>query len=266
METAARRGQNTGVRVHLKFRQPGPPARPVLASDDADWISRARQPFETYVVGTHVPVVFRQYARILHPAWAGPDDPIRWDEVAGSSGRIMHALAQWESISRPPDGHRSPHLFIEAPRRGGLPPNQLASLCRLLTHFTTTPDRCFIGVWEGYGWLSLSDLASAPELRLEQRTFLVTEGPIANAISVGYRHPSGQVQPEPPTLLWPADHAWFVASDPDLDSTFVGGSTSMIEALLATPGLEAWPIGSSDRVTFDSDTINGVPEGVGHPL
>lgn len=109
-------------------------------------------------------------------------------------------------------------------------------------------------------------ILTARELRLEQRAFLVAEGPIADATSVGWRHPDGPFQPEPPTLLWPADRTWFVASDPDLDSTYVGGSTSMIEALPATPGLEAWPIGSTDRVTFDSDTINRVPEGVGHPL
>jgi hypothetical protein len=114
-------------------------------------------------------------------------------------------------------------------------------------------------VWEGYGWLPLSDHAAARELRLDQRTFLVIEGSIAGATAVGSRYWNGPFQPEPPTLIWPADRAWFVASDPDLDSTYVGGSTAMIEALLATPGLEAWPIGSTDRVTLDSDTINGIP-------
>jgi hypothetical protein len=101
-------------------------------------------------------------------------------------------------------------------------------------------------VWEGYGWLPLSDHAAARELRLDQRTFLVIEGSIAGATAVGSRYWNGPFQPEPPTLIWPA-------------STYVGGSTAMIEALLATPGLEAWPIGSTDRVTLDSDTINGIP-------
>ena len=206
-----------------------------------------------------MPVVFEQYARVFHPAWSGPDAPVRWDEVALSSGRTIHALAQWESISRPPDGRRSPHLFVEPPRRGGLPPGPLATLCPLLAHFTSTPDRCFIGVWDGFGWLDMSDQASARELRLEQRTYLVTDGSIAGVMAVGWMHPNGTFQPEPPTLIWPADRTWFVASDPDLDSTYVGGSTPMIEALLSTPGLEAWPVDSTDRVTFDSDTINGVP-------
>jgi hypothetical protein len=177
----------------------------------------------------------------------------------------MHSLAQWDSISRPPDWHRATHLLVQAPRRGGLPPDQLAALCHLLAHFTNTPDQCFIGVWDGYGWLDTSDQSSACELRLEQRTYLVTGGSIEDARRVGWRHPNGLFQNEPATLIWPADQAWFVASDPDLDSTYVGGSTAMIEALLATPGLEAWPVDSTDRVTFDSDGINGIPGAVTKP-
>jgi hypothetical protein len=122
-----------------------------------------------------------------------------------------------------------------------------------------------MGVWEGFGWLDISDQASARELRLEQRTYLVTDGSMADVMAVGSTHPNGMFRPEPPTLIWPADRAWFVASDPDLDSTYVGGSTPMIDALLATPGLEAWPVDSADRVTFDSDTINGIPVAIAKP-
>ncbi len=60
----------------------------------------------------------------------------------------------------------------------------------------------------------------------------------------------------PPTLLWPADRAWFVASDPDQDSTYVGGSASLIESLLASPDLEAWPVEADDWVAIGSDEIN----------
>jgi hypothetical protein len=44
----------------------------------------------------------------------------------------------------------------------------------------------------------------------------------------------------PPNLIWPADHAWFVQSEVDLDSTLVGGSRSLVDALLAAPCLETW--------------------------
>jgi hypothetical protein len=57
-------------------------------------------------------------------------------------------------------------------------------------------------------------------------------------------------------LLWPADRAWFVAGDTDLDSTYVGGPAGLISALLADPDLEAWPVDAGDGVSYFSDTIN----------
>jgi hypothetical protein len=48
-----------------------------------------------------------------------------------------------------------------------------------------------------------------------------------------------------------------VASEVLLDSTFVGGSASLIDAILADPNLESWPAQPTDRVTWDSDLING---------
>jgi hypothetical protein len=135
--------------------------------------------------------------------------------------------------------------------------NEMERLCSVLAAYTSTADRCFLGIWEGYGGLPLSEWASGSELRLDQRTFLVTEGPISTATRVDWRDP-GALLPEPPTLMWPADRAWFVASDVDLDSTYVGGSEDLIAAVLAEPGLEAWPANSTDRVSIDSDSINAM--------
>lgn len=61
---------------------------------------------------------------------------------------------------------------------------------------------------------------------------------------------------ESPNLIWPADRSWFVASEIDLDSTFVGGSTELINDLLADSRLEAWPASPADPVTADKDVLN----------
>jgi hypothetical protein len=46
------------------------------------------------------------------------------------------------------------------------------------------------------------------------------------------------------SLWWPNGRAWFVGTEIDLNSTYVGGSSLAIEALLATPDdLEAFPVG-----------------------
>jgi hypothetical protein len=93
-------------------------------------------------------------------------------------------------------------------------------------------------------------------LDLEQRSFYVRRGPISITIEVGRRQDSHASRSEPPTLMWPADRAWFVASDTDLDSTYVGGSGALIAALLARPDLEVWPVTAADDVSIGSDHLN----------
>jgi hypothetical protein len=61
------------------------------------------------------------------------------------------------------------------------------------------------------------------------------------------------------SLWWPADRAWFVATDIDLVTTYVGGSTACIRDLLAHPGLEAAQVPRDQRITWDADTINPPP-------
>jgi hypothetical protein len=229
----------------------------LLDQVEVGWIAGGRRPFADYAVGSLVPVLFERYARILHPAWASADVAVRWDAVARWSGRTIHALVQWEPLAVPAaEAGAAP--FSRPPQTGGLPPRQLAALCERLARATTTPERCFIGIWEGYGWHDLADLGELAELRLDQRTFLVTEGPISLAARLAWGLPGGRPTPVAPTILWPADHAWFVASDPDLDSTYVGGSGLLVDELLADAALEAWPVEPTDRVTFDSDLLNGI--------
>ncbi len=182
---------------------------------------------------------------------------MRWEVVAAWSGRTLHGLAQWELLSRPVADQREDAPFVQPPREGGLPPRPLAALLGLLGAHTTTLDQCYVGVWEGNGWLDESAWSSAPVLALDQRTFLVRRGPIEIAREVGWRSARNAFTPEPPTILWPADRAWFIASDPDLDSTYVGGTEVLVEAVLAHPLLEAWVVRSDDPITIDSDQING---------
>ena len=51
-----------------------------------------------------------------------------------------------------------------------------------------------------------------------------------------------------PTLFWPADRAWCVATAPDRQCTLVAGSIALVEDLLAAAGLEVWPVAGTDRM------------------
>jgi len=228
-----------------------------MPEQDVGWIAANRRPFSNFAVGSLVPVVFEGYARVLHPAWASPGEPVRWETVATWAGRHMHSLAQWDFLFRPKGEPSGPAPFVANPDTNGLPPHQLAALCELLATHTSTPEQCFVGVWEGYVWPATdSEWSPSPTLRLDQRTFLVRQGPLGLALAVGRGGPNGGISIEPPSIFWPADRAWLVASDPDLDSTYLGGSNALIEAVLTHPDLEAWRATADDEVAIGSDEIN----------
>jgi hypothetical protein len=52
-----------------------------------------------------------------------------------------------------------------------------------------------------------------------------------------------------PTLWWPDDRAWCVASEVDFHSTYVGGSRQLIDRLLGDERIEALEAAVTDRVT-----------------
>jgi hypothetical protein len=112
-----------------------------------------------------------------------------------------------------------------------------------------------IGAWEGYGG-SVAEWAGPEVLDLENRGYLVRRGPLQLALDIGWSPIPDWRQVAPPNIVRPADRAWFVASDTDLDSTYLGGSAALIEALLEHSGLEVWPVAATGLITVDSDRIS----------
>ena len=258
LHLARQEDHNGAMGVHVR-RAKAKDLRPRLPEHETGWIGAHRRPFHDYTVGSLVPVAFERYARVLHPAWApsvaGMAAPLRWDSVAAWSGRTAHALAQWERLSAPAAGVVAPPPFAAPPDTGRLPPPSLAALCTVLASNTETPEDCFIAVWEGYGW-PVAGWAGPDVLDLENRSFHVRRGPLMLALQVGWQLAPGPLRVEPPTLIWPADRAWFVAADPDLDSTYLGGSAALVKAVITHPDLESWPVGTSDDISAASDSIN----------
>jgi hypothetical protein len=59
-----------------------------------------------------------------------------------------------------------------------------------------------------------------------------------------------------PNLWWPDDRAWFVATEIDFDSTFVGGDDRLIGALVSDTRLEALPLALRARADAAADRVN----------
>lgn len=196
---------------------------------------------------------------------------MRWAEVARWSGRALHGAAQFELLSVPTAGAAGPQLWASDP---STTPDRLTAIAVVaaLGDHTADPDRCFFGVWEGYADLhepptpltrpplprrrrspARQRLVGARTLSHLGRTYAVASGPLG-AVAAGL---TGDVHNyQAPNLWWPPDRAWFVCSDVDLTSTYVGCGEECGAALLRSPDLECLSVDRSTRVDLFGDEIN----------
>ncbi|WP_432489147.1 hypothetical protein [Kineococcus sp. SYSU DK018] len=258
-----------------------------------DWLA-PRLSGDFGAVGWTVPRGYAAYARVLHPVNPEPAaEPTTWAGVCARTGRTAHALMQWESITTPAPGTVGLPLSGEGRwdevqvERGCLAPQALSPLLDVLAPFTADhdgPQACHHALWEGWGWLAgtntlvvafrdgpgphprtpvwtelpevVEDALNAPRLSLPGREYLLFAGPLHAALGMGDRVTDDWFLPQSPNLLWPADRSWCLASEIDFDSTLIGGPAELIAAVLAAPGLEAWPVDEDDDLSAFADHLN----------
>ena len=267
-----------------------PPPSPFLIETDVGetaWIDEHLQPLgrleRGVLVGELVPSGFEAYARVFHPAkrLQGPSaeesTALRWAEIAAVRDKVVHPEMQiealvdrayefdydhWRAISVGDGEWFPPYEWLEETE--GL------ALLAALRSYTQTPEDGWFLLWDGYGDLGegIGEVPRGmihpappgtrlpPELEgttLAFRHYLVFRAPL-DALEAWYRWRS-----EGPNYWWPGDRSWVVASEIDGFSTYVGASASCIEAILASPFLEALPSGLDRRFDVWGDTINGPP-------
>jgi hypothetical protein len=135
-------------------------------------------------------------------------------------------------------------------------PSQMAAVCRVfhgsggtgeldeltatalvdvLTDATSTPDDVFIAIWEGWADVPPQRFPGAARLDTAHRGHLLLRGPLsgvqASVSAAGFRRIAAG-------LWWPADRAWFVATEIDHDWTFVAGEQEVIDLLAGDGRLE----------------------------
>jgi hypothetical protein len=257
----------------------------------ADWVREAVDPFEAWTVGSIVPPGFAAYVRVFHPVeqWGegSSGELAHWSEVATASGKVMHPHAEFERLVRPSDP--GDHRESDEPTRGQLLPDLVLALSEVFARHTRTPERCWFCIWEG-GWVSgprainvvigatarervearrqweaawqrsfPDEALSQPRVRLPGRDYILLEEPLDSVGEIGeLTNWQGSLQFElhSPNLWWPDDRAWCVATDIDLDSTYVGGSAALARDLLGDERFEALEVNASD---LRGDTVNREP-------
>lgn len=204
-----------------------------------------------------LPSGFAAYARVCHPATGGEGRLVTWPEVAEQTGREAHPVMQWHALVGSTDAlNMTGSLWPGAdPCRGNVVPDVLARLCDVLADHSSTPERSYFCVWEGYGWDAGAG-AGEPGMRLADRNYLLLTGPLQAALQIGHRPMPDRFVPQSPNLFWPADRAWCVASEIDFDSTLIGGTTELVDAIIRAPALDSWPVQPGDSLAHDADRIN----------
>ena len=210
--------------------------------------------------------IFEAYARVLHPGREyvrGPNRGVtvrwvRWSELAALRGAEVTATTRWEDVSgfAPETG---PVEGIDDPYDGSMPEDLVDAMVTFLSRWTTTPRACWFGMWDGNGtWWKGSHgvtteggpdfsaearridderdrvLRSTPTFGTPQREYFLMSGPLSTARAL-----TDAAGGSSPNLWWPEDRAWFVSTEVDGFSTYVGGTAPMIDALIASPTIEA---------------------------
>lgn len=238
--------------------------RKAPAADAARWVVERTAGFAENV-GSLVPHGFEAYARVLHPASSGfPDDAdVSWADIAATTGRIVHPQVQWphlafieeitdiNELQDPPPG--AP--WQAPPEEGSLDRDTADVLAGLLGEHTSDPERCWFAAWDGWG-ASSEDIQEAPAFRMPGRRYFLLQGSV-DAITQTVCAPASGYQSA--SLWWPDDRAWFVATEVDLESTYLGGTEACIDAIVRHSNLEALPVEITDGVTWAADTLNPNP-------
>lgn len=245
--------------------------------EQVDWVRERLAPFESGEVTSVVPVGFGAYARVLHPAHDSQERPIRWFEVAAHNGIELPRDAHFPEIALQPPGDRSQAWNVVAPQEGTLCLADATALVDILRQHTTSPDRCWFCLWDGYGWetSALYSIPSAifgdePQPGAEPGLYVgpdtqvsvpephgapkdpiprqVRDGPRAELPGRGYFLYKGvldaalaflEPEQQTPNLWWPADRVWCLASELDLGWTYIGGSPDLIDHIVGDSRIEA---------------------------
>ena len=243
-----------------------------------------REAGEGVKVGEIVPTGFEAYARILHPASRHAGDryePITWSELARDRGRTIHPEVQLKAVLG--DDFRDGPPWGELPEEGSIPEHLRAPLVDVLRRFTGTPETCWFCIWEGYGsWFGGQELQTYSDMsrstmrtrkrkadrRARRKAAALEQIPKASIIG-GMRRClvfTGSIDvvraltlggsSQTPNWWWPDDRAWIVVSELDTPSTYVGGSATLVEAILDEPHLEAVRSDPDHRFDWLGDRIN----------
>lgn len=217
-------------------------------------------------VRSWIPDSFERYARVLHPAHVKETKganvrPVRWKEISAWSGRPLHPGSSIDELAVRADGASwLEHEGGSLPLAGQLEQPYFDRLIDFLAEATSTVQTIWLLVWLGYQGAGPTYSRSRWGLRWPPRLFAPRTPPDqSSAIRINpswdgsgrefilHRGSLGAsvddnngklLADKPPSFWWPEDRAWFVSTDIDSTSTYIGGSRTLVDRLLSDDVLE----------------------------
>jgi len=239
---------------------------------------------EPGTVGAVVPGRYAAYARILHPVESMSGERSSWEAVAERTGGTVHPQVQWHALV----GVRDPDDLAESlgrfgqPRRGELPVDLFLEVTEVIAA-VSDPKWCYFAFWTGWAWatglLPLTrrpvgetalkgartekssnegihgDLA-LPLLTVGTNDFRVLRGTLGSAKCIEGPQSPKAIGPHAPNILWPDDRSWCLVTDIDFDSTLVGGSKTLIQALASWHRLTVLGVVPDESLSMAADRVN----------
>jgi hypothetical protein len=241
----------------------------------ATWVEEALANWprrRTFEVRDLVPPVFETYARILHRAWRPGDvrEPTgTWSDLASARGVTLGPGTRWEELDQR-------HGGLWRVDEGSLSESEVGALVELLRAEGRTDARCWFGVWSGYATVDVGAAyllaRGTPMHRIANgvvrmreriarsrarhagarrakfallngnRTYVLIGATVEDAVTLHH-----EFQYRTPNLWWPEDRSWFVHTEIDAMSTYLGGSRELIDRLVEEQVLESFQVGVDDE-------------------
>lgn len=242
----------------------------------ADWVVERRVgPKNT--LHSIVPTGFASYARILHPAWSAesldPGDekawselragwreaeelsPVRWDDTAVTSGSEVNRLMQWHDIC-PPSVREPGTAGVDPPLEGELTPEIVESLFEVLAMHSGESQEVLCAFWEGYGCFYTSRAKAKFASYAGDQTYIIFNTTLAGvrdgwlaALEYSSRNHGIGTNGWAPNAVWPTTREWYLATDCNLRSTYIGGPASLIDSICTAVDLETYEAQAGDRIS-----------------
>jgi hypothetical protein len=220
------------------------------------------------LVRQHVPALYAEYVRVLHPALDADGRLLRWGEVAQKLDIAPRRNMQWHDLLGATAASGDlPSWVGLAPTPGELDDFSLNLLSDVLAAHTDNSDETFFGLSTIRSGVTRA-FPTAPLLRLPQRDFVVLSGalegvaaatfPGGTGTRVHFARAGSHIDPSQPpapfsalspNLIWPSDRSWFVSTEYEFASTLVGGSSALIDKILQERGLETWRVRPDDTIS-----------------